>query len=133
MHTNKIFLLITVCLLFAVSARAQQISTAITVYNNNIALVKDSRNVEIEKGAVSVNFTDVASLIDPTSVHFKSLTAPNAVSILEQNYEYDLVVRMTEDFSDYVGLLEDSDDTDLVYMMIEKLDRFRIVLHNYKR
>ena len=39
-----------------------------------------------------------------------------------KNYEYDLVVRMTEDFSDYVGLLEDSDDTDLVYMMIEKLD-----------
>jgi len=29
--------------------------------------------------------------IDPTSVLFKSLTAPNSVVILEQNYQYDLI------------------------------------------
>ena len=54
MHTNRIFLLVIICLLFAVNTSAQQISTAITVYNNNMALVKDSRNVDIEKGAVII-------------------------------------------------------------------------------
>jgi len=34
---------------------------------------------------------DVASQIDPTSVHLKSLTDPAGVRILEQNYEYDLL------------------------------------------
>jgi hypothetical protein len=34
---------------------------------------------------------DVASQIDPTTVHLKSLTDPTAVRILEQNYEYDLL------------------------------------------
>ena len=75
----------------SVNGYAQKISTAITVYNNNLALVKDTRKINIDKGNVEVKFTDVASLIDATSVHFKSLTAPSEVGILEQNYEYDLV------------------------------------------
>ena len=47
--------------------------------------------VLLTKGKTEVEFKDVAASIDPTSVHFKSLTAPDAVDILEQNYEYDLV------------------------------------------
>ncbi len=39
-----------------------------------------------------IDFRDVAASIDPTSVLFKSLTAPGAdTTVLEQNYEYDLV------------------------------------------
>src|SRR5260370_25723372 len=36
-------------------------------------------------------FADVAAQIDPTSVHLKSLTDPQGLKILEQNYEYDLL------------------------------------------
>jgi hypothetical protein len=36
-------------------------------------------------------FRDVAREIDPTSVHFKSLTDPGGTTVLEQNYEFDLV------------------------------------------
>jgi hypothetical protein len=65
--------------------------TALTIYNDNFAVVRESRQMSFEKGLNTTKFTDVASAIDPTSVNFRCLSAPGAVSILEQNYEYDLV------------------------------------------
>lgn len=70
-------------------AQGKQVS--ITIYQNNFGLVRDVREMELKAGVQEIRFTDVASQIDPTSVHFKSLTAPDQVAILEQNYEYDLV------------------------------------------
>jgi hypothetical protein len=64
---------------------------ALTVYNQDFALVREVRSIELSKGTETVRFKDVAARIDPTSVRFKSLTAPDQVFILEQNYEYDLV------------------------------------------
>ena len=61
----------------------------ITVYNQNFGLVKDKRDIPLLSGTNLVKFTDVASLIDATSVHFKSLTGE--ANVIEQNYEYDLV------------------------------------------
>lgn len=65
---------------------------ALTVYNNNFALVKDRRLLddELRKGLNTIRFRDVASTIDATSVHFRSLTDADA-AVLEQNYEFDLV------------------------------------------
>ncbi len=66
-------------------------SVQLTVYNQNFALVKDARTITLTKGTNSIEVSDVAARIDPTSVLFKSLTAPNSVQILEQNYQYDLI------------------------------------------
>ncbi len=66
-------------------------SIQLTVYNQDFALVKDTRTVMLKNGVNSIDVEDVASRIDPTSVLFKSLTAPNSVVILEQNYQYDLI------------------------------------------
>jgi hypothetical protein len=66
-------------------------SVQLTVYNDNFALVKDARAVTLAKGINSIEVGDVAARIDPTSILFKSLTAPNSVAILEQNYQYDLI------------------------------------------
>jgi hypothetical protein len=63
----------------------------LTIYNDNFAVVREARKMNFEKGQNTVRFTDVASAIDPTSVKFTCLSAPGAVSVLEQNYEYDLV------------------------------------------
>ncbi len=52
---------------------------------------RTARKMNFEKGQNTVRFTDVASAIDPTSVKFTCLSSPGAVSVLEQNYEYDLV------------------------------------------
>lgn len=63
----------------------------LTVYNDNLAVVKDRRRMVIPEGQGIVKFSDVASQIDATSVHFESLTDPTGTQVLEQNYEYDLV------------------------------------------
>ena len=63
----------------------------LTVYNQNFGLVKDVRNIELKDGINYLRFEDIASQIDPTTVSFVSLTAPNSVTVREQNYQYDLV------------------------------------------
>jgi hypothetical protein len=63
----------------------------LTVYNGGLGLVKDVRETRLPGGTGDAQFADVASLIDPTSVHLRSLTDPNGLRVLEQNYEYDLV------------------------------------------
>lgn len=65
---------------------------AVTVYNDNFGVVKETRNMDFtQKGVQQVKFIDVASSIDPTSVKFQCLDTDAGISILEQNYEYDLV------------------------------------------
>jgi len=64
---------------------------SVTIYNQDLGLVKDVRELEFQKGKSVVKFTDVAAQIDPTSVHFKPVDVADKVAILEQNYQYDLV------------------------------------------
>jgi hypothetical protein len=54
------------------------------------ALVREDRPIRIEGNQAEVRFTDVASLIDPTTVQFTSLTDART-TVLEQNYQFDLV------------------------------------------
>jgi hypothetical protein len=63
----------------------------VTIYNGNLGLVKDVRDVRLPAGLGEAQFMDVAALIDPTSVHLRSLSHPAGLRILEQNYEYDLL------------------------------------------
>ncbi len=76
-------------LILAESLAAQNLS--LTIYNQNLALVREKRILSLKPGISTISFTNVAGRIDPTSVHFKSLTSPEKLTILEQNYEYDLV------------------------------------------
>ena len=71
--------------------RGAQTDVMVTVYNGNLGLVKDVRQAQWPAGIHEIQYADVASLIDPTSVHLKSLSDPAALRILEQNYEYDLL------------------------------------------
>jgi hypothetical protein len=66
-------------------------TTEITVYNQGLGFVKDIRTVKLRKGQQKVNVEDVAQLIDATSVGFKCLNNPGSISVLEQNYQYDLI------------------------------------------
>jgi hypothetical protein len=58
----------------------------LTIYNSNLGVVKDLREINIDKGTTEIKLSDVAKLIDPTTVHIKL-----DGTILEQNYQYDLV------------------------------------------
>jgi hypothetical protein len=71
--------------------RDDQRDVMVTIYNGNLGLVKDLRDVRFPSGQSEVQFMDVAALIDPTTVHLKSITDALGLKILEQNYEYDLL------------------------------------------
>lgn len=55
------------------------------------AVVRHERTLELVRGANTVRFTDVAALIDPTTVGFESITDPLGTSVVEQNFQFDLV------------------------------------------
>jgi len=66
------------------------LATEVTVYNDDLSLVKERRELELKTGINRVEYTNVAALIDPTLVMFEDTKHKNT-SVLEQNYEYDLV------------------------------------------
>jgi len=68
-----------------------QSELAITVYNSDIALVRDVRHLQLARGVGNLRFMDIAATVNPATVHFRSLTDPSRVRVLEQNYEYDLL------------------------------------------
>ncbi len=61
---------------------------AVTVYNQNLGVVREVRPFELSEGVHNLLFKEVAAQIDPTSV---SLTGPEGFKVLEQNYDFDLV------------------------------------------
>jgi hypothetical protein len=103
--------------LFALNAAAADPQTSLTVYSSaqpggipaewyrplpgmgsppanglpGFALVRLDRDLELAKGRSSYKLTDVAALIDPTTVQFLSLTDPAGTKVLEQNFQFDLV------------------------------------------
>jgi hypothetical protein len=68
-----------------------QTDLAVTVYNSNIALVRDVRQLTLPTGAFRLKFEDIAATVNPATVHFRSLTEPEKLGVIEQNYEYDLL------------------------------------------
>ena len=68
-----------------------QADLSVTVYNSDLALVRDVRNLKLPDGTFDLQFMDIAATVNPATVHFKSLTQPGALGVLEQNYEYDLL------------------------------------------
>jgi hypothetical protein len=73
------------------SSLDDQVDLAVTVYNSDIALVRDVRELQLPRGGFDLRFMDIAATVNPATVHFRSLTEPSRVSVLEQNYEYDLL------------------------------------------
>jgi len=70
---------------------ADQTDLALTVYNSNLSLVRDVRQLTLPSGESLLRFMDIAASINPATVHFRSLSEPAKLSVLEQNYEYDLL------------------------------------------
>src|SRR5438309_7517872 len=98
--TNFLFgsALCLVSLATAIAQTSEQTTTAgdrqsvnITVYSSNLGLVRETRRLTLPSGRIALRFADVAAQIRPETVHLASLTAPAALRILEQNYQYDLL------------------------------------------
>lgn len=87
-------------MLISASAYSAEVTTStvedqqaveVTVYNGNLGMVKEQRKIKIPKGQSELRFMDVSAQIIPSSVNIKSLDSPGSLSVLEQNYEYDLL------------------------------------------
>ena len=75
----------------ATTTQKDQTDLSVTVYNSNVALVRDVRQIHLQPGTFPLRFEDVAASINPVTVHFRSLTDASKLSVVEQNYEYDLL------------------------------------------
>jgi hypothetical protein len=73
------------------SSGRQQTDVSVTIYNDNLGLVKETRALALAQGVNEVRYMDVAGQINPRTVHVISLNAPRDLEVLEQNYEYDLI------------------------------------------
>lgn len=96
---QRITLLLILSLTLSTNLTAQTLTTTardrrsvnVTIYNSNIGLVRETRALTLPSGRTALRFADVAAQIRPETVHLTSLTAPDALGILEQNYQYDLL------------------------------------------
>jgi hypothetical protein len=68
-----------------------QESVAVTIYNGDLALIKDVRKVQFKKGLNAIAMRDVSALIRPETALLRSINAPSSLSLLEQNFDYDLL------------------------------------------
>ncbi|MBN2564313.1 MAG: DUF4139 domain-containing protein, partial [Candidatus Eisenbacteria bacterium] len=121
-------LVASMILLVVGSSAAVEPGVSLTVYNSDLALVKDVRRMSIDAGVNDLRFDGVAERIDPTSVHFKVLEGPEAV-VWEQNYRFDLassskiLEKYLESEIDVVG-----EDADLFTGRLVSFDGSSIVL-----
>lgn len=68
-----------------------QKNVAVTIYNQNLALVKDTRKVNLKKGLNALALRDVSAQIRPETALLRSLNAPGSLNLLEQNFDFDLL------------------------------------------
>src|SRR5882724_1948117 len=68
-----------------------QTDLSLTVYNSNIELIHDVRNLTVPSGLFRLKLMDIAATVNPATVHFRSLNEPDKLNVIEQNYEYDLL------------------------------------------
>ena len=109
-----------------VSAPESREAVSLTVYsrqagaaNGGFAVVREVRPITVPRGVSALRFEGVPAQIDPTSLSLVSLSDPGSISVLEQNYQYNLVstqnvldaavgqrVRVVRDLGDRVEAVE---------------------------
>ena len=64
-----------------------QVGVAVTIYNQNLALVKDKRRLTLEQGEVNLAFREVSAQMRPET----ALLTADGLAVIEQNFEFDLL------------------------------------------
>jgi hypothetical protein len=73
------------------STLVDQQSVAVTIYNEDLALVKDVRKVVLEAGTNRLALRDVSARMRPETAQLRSLSSPGSFDLLEQNFDFDLL------------------------------------------
>jgi len=73
------------------STLADQEEVAVTIYNDDLALVRDRRQVTLAKGENSLALREVSARIRPETAQLRSLSHPAGLAVYEQNFDFDLL------------------------------------------
>ncbi len=73
------------------STLQDQQSVAVTIYNENLALIKDQRQIRLGSGTNSLAFRDVSAQMRPETALLRSISAPGKLAVIEQNFDFDLL------------------------------------------
>ncbi len=73
-----------------VSPAADRVATAVTVYNDNLALVKERRKVTLPGGPVRLSLRDVSAQMKPETALLSAVNG-KPISLIEQNFDFDLL------------------------------------------
>jgi len=79
-----------------------QKAVAVTIYNSDLALVKDVRNVSLTNGDFNLAWRDVSALMRPETAMLRSVSNPGSITIAEQNFNFDLLTPQSL-LNKYVG------------------------------
>jgi hypothetical protein len=64
---------------------------SVTIYNEDLALVKDNRRVELGAGENLLAWRDVSAKIRPETAHLSNTSHPEGFELIEQNFDFDLL------------------------------------------
>lgn len=70
---------------------ADQRSVAVTIYNDNLALVKEVRSVVLDAGTNRLAVRDVSARMRPETALLRGITRPDGLHLIEQNFDFDLL------------------------------------------
>src|SRR5207244_4648575 len=73
------------------STLADQQSVAVTIYNENLALIKDTRRLTLDAGQNRLALREVSGRMRPETASLRSLSHPGALTLVEQNFDFDLL------------------------------------------
>ena len=73
------------------STLADQTAVAVTIYNENLALIKDTRRLKLDQGVSQLGLREVSGQLRAETAQLRSLTNASALSVIEQNFNFDLL------------------------------------------
>ena len=73
------------------SSLEDQQSVAVTIYNDDLALIKETRALTLHTGINRLALRDVSARIRPETALLRSVSHPGAFDLLEQNFDFDLL------------------------------------------
>ena len=89
--TAGTLLLASVCNAEVLTTPDQQTAVAVTIYNQNLALVKDRRDISLKKGEQTLAFRGVSAQMRPETALLRNTNQSDALQVLEQNFDFDLL------------------------------------------
>ena len=74
-----------------ISTQADQKQISLSIYNNNLALIKDTRRIQLARDADLLAWRGVSAQLRPETAQLRSLNSASSLRVLEQHFDFDLL------------------------------------------